>query len=306
MLQCRQRCRSPTFAPASKQLLHLKPATLDFMPVDVDRVDCFVAAAAASLGTVIGSLLSVSALPTEEKKKPEAPAAVPAASSVTVADVAFNLSSIIATTAGVALARSCRTSTFWYPGSVLLPEPSERVLNMSRGSPVTAVQTLATGCFALISMYSVSVALNAALFPVPCVFIAPLASFTACAASFMQKQMKWPAVNDNPRLGGLFIAISVGTACAPSYVRLMSNGIWPKRRRYENEKGLGAISPTSAISCITAAAAIARICGAPVSVVFAAAASSFFIFPLLCIGGVALLCYIKWMEFRFALSYPIK
>ena len=131
------------------------------MPVVVDRVDCFVAAAAASLGTVIGSLLSVSALPTEEKKKPEAPAAVPAASSVTVADVAFNLSSIIATTAGVALARSCRTSTFWYPGSVLLPE---RVLNTLRGSPVAA---LATGCFALISMHSVSVALNAAAFE-PC------------------------------------------------------------------------------------------------------------------------------------------
>ena len=52
-------CRSPTFPPASKQLLHMKPATLDFMLFDVDLVDCFVAAAAAGLGTVIGSLLSV-------------------------------------------------------------------------------------------------------------------------------------------------------------------------------------------------------------------------------------------------------
>jgi hypothetical protein len=42
------------FAPTSKQLLHLKRATLDFMPVVVVIVDCFVAAAAASLGTVIG------------------------------------------------------------------------------------------------------------------------------------------------------------------------------------------------------------------------------------------------------------
>jgi hypothetical protein len=243
-------------------------------------------------GTVIGYAITriFEAKYAFEEANKKAPAAV--ISSVTVADVAFNLSSIIAATAGVALARSCRTSTFWYPGSVLLPEPSERVLNTLRASPVAA---LATGCFALISMYSVTVALNSAA--LPCVFIAPLASFTACAASFIQKQMKWPAVNDNPRLGGLFIAISVGTACAPSYVRLMTNGIWPKRRRYENEQdhSLSASHPISAISCITAAAAIARICGASASVVFAAAASSFFTFPLLAtllfIGVVSYLCF---------------
>ena len=136
------------------------------MPVVVDRVDCFVAAAAASLGTVIGyaitRIFEAKYAFEEANKEALAPAAV--ISSVTVADVAFNLSSIIATTAGVALARSCRTSTFWYPGSPLLPE---RVLNTLRGSPVAA---LATGCFALISIYSVSFALNAAALE-PCLRI---------------------------------------------------------------------------------------------------------------------------------------
>jgi hypothetical protein len=224
--------------------------TLDFMRFDVELADCFVAAAAAGLGTVIG--YAINKLFEEKEKKDSAPID-------TVANVAFCLSSIFATTTGVALAHSCRTSTFWYPGSILLSD------NM-RGSPVPAVAACCLAAFALNTVGAL-----------PCSFIAPLASFTACAASFMQKQMRWPAVHDNPRHSGLFIAISMGTVCAPNYVRLMM-------KLFEIDYGKYFSLSLSTISAMTAAAAITRICGAPASVVFAATFSPLFAFPLAFVG----------------------
>ena len=158
--------------------------TLDFMLFDIDLVDCFVAGAATCLGTLIGCAI-IDHFQEKEKKDP--------APIDTVADVAFTLSSIIATTTGVALA---------------------------------------------------------------------------------QKQMRWPAVNDNPRrLGGLFIAISVGTVSAPNCVRLMM-------KLFGIDYGKEFSIRHCTISAMTAAAAITRICGAPASAVFAATFSPLFAFHL--------------------------
>ena len=90
--------------------------TLDFMPGEIDLVDCFVAGAATCLGTAIGLAINDLRLFEEKEKKDSAPGPMDTAKAkaMRIADVAFNLSSIIATTAGAALAHSCRTSTFWY------------------------------------------------------------------------------------------------------------------------------------------------------------------------------------------------
>ncbi len=47
----------------------------------------------------------------------------------------------------------------------------------------------------------------------------------------------------------------------------------------------------SAISAMTAAAAITRICGAPASVVFAATFSPLFAFPFAVVGGFSFISY---------------
>ncbi len=163
---------------------------------------------------------------------------------------------------------------------------------MLRERPVAErpVAALAAGCVALVLIHSVARSMAALPFfwgdkiALSCVSIAPLASFTARGASFMQKQIRCPAVNDNPRLGGLFIAISMGAACAPSYVRnahLIWNKIWKRRGHKENALNMNVFSfDLSVISSITAAAVITRICGAPASVVAAAAASICFTVPL--------------------------
>ncbi len=95
----------------------------------------------------------------------------------------------------------------------------------------------------------------------------------------------WPAVNDNPHLDGLFIAISMGTACAPSYVRLMMKliGIDYGKDDSFSSSADGARTEAAVISAMTAAAAITRICGAPASVVVAAT----FGFPLCAAAALA-------------------
>ncbi len=77
--------------------------TLDFMPGEIDLVDCFVAGAATCLGTAIGFTIKEE----EENLKDSAPGTIGnvKAKAMRIADVAFNLSSIIATTAGAALAQ---------------------------------------------------------------------------------------------------------------------------------------------------------------------------------------------------------
>ncbi len=55
-----------------------------------------------------------------------------------------------------------------------------------------------------------------------------LANFTACAASFLQKQIRCLAIRDNPCLGDLFIAIRMVAACVPYYLRLIWNKIWKR------------------------------------------------------------------------------
>lgn len=107
---------------------------------------------------------------------------------------------------------------------------------------------------------------------------------TTTGVALAQKQMRWPAVNDNPRLGGLFIAIGVGTVCAPNYVRLMM-------KLFGIDYGKDFSFRHSAISAMTAAAAITRICGAPASVVFAATFSPLFAFPFAVVGGFSFISY---------------
>ena len=92
-----------------------------------------------------------------------------------------------------------------------------------------------------------------------------------------------PAVNENPRLDGLFIAISMGTACAPSYVRLMMKLIGIDYGKDYSFITSSARADAAVISAMTAAAAITRICGAPASVVFAAT----FGFPLCAAAALA-------------------